>query len=144
MTDREAKLRACPCPGTATPEVRALFEDAVTRAPLGAFSRAQRTNLLSFCQLTVTYNKLTAQPRLRADAVRRVNRMAHALRSLALTLGLKELERKATKGEENAVQVTADDMLSRIMTDESHPRFGLLGPRVVAVTDGRATDDTDE
>jgi hypothetical protein len=64
MTDREEKLRACPCPGTATPEVRALFEDAVSRAPLGAFSRVQRTNLLSFCQLTVTYNKLTAQRNL--------------------------------------------------------------------------------
>lgn len=143
MSDREEKLRACPCPGTATPEVRALFEDAVSRAPLGAFSKVQRENLLSYCKLSTKYAKLTARKNLRADGVRQVNRIAHALRSLSLTLGLKELERKATKGEENAVQVTADDMLERINSDPDNPRFGLLGPRVVDVTDGRAVPETD-
>jgi hypothetical protein len=127
LDERKAKL--CPCP-PASKMVKALFEDIVQRVPAGSFSLAHREALLSYCRLTIALGKLSRRPRLSEEASKKMTRITHSLRSIAIRLGLKELEWKAAQSEEVVVEQEATSILQRIESDPDHPRHGLLGARV--------------
>jgi hypothetical protein len=131
--ENEKKLALCPVPGTASPKVALLFRDIVLRCPAGSFSLAHQSALLTYSKLTVALEQITAKKRLGDAEHRRANRIAHTLRSLQVRLGLKHLEAMGERTVDVAVAAKTDELLHKWQTDESHPRFGLMGVRVAGL-----------